>query len=140
MAINTLTLPIAPEAVILIGGGSLLPLAAYEDGERVGDRIYNDRVLKRCPGLVAQVHGETLDGFAIQTTSEVDEIPEGAILVASGEVELTTRGNAHSGFGDSGPRSTLGGVLFVENIEPVGSLSDVLRQAQSRRGRKSESE
>lgn len=134
---STNSLAIRPEAgtIALVGGGRLTEVAEYKDGQRIGVQTRNGIPLRRAAGVTCLMGGVPLDGFSITTTSQLDEIPDGSLLAASGVVEVNIRGEAKPGFGDGGPRASLTGSVFVEQIEAVGSMASLLAQAASRRGK-----
>lgn len=133
---STNSLAISPEAgtIALGGGGRLTEVAEYKDGQRIGIQTRNGLPLRRAAGVTAMMGGVPLDGFTVTTTSQIDEIPEGSLLAVSGTVEVNIRGEAKPGFGDNGPRASLTGSVYVEQIEPVGTMAQLLAQATRRKG------
>ncbi|WP_125099693.1 hypothetical protein [Leucobacter chromiireducens] len=132
---NSISLRPAAGGIALVGGGKLTEVADYKDGQRVGVQTRNGVPLRRAAGVTALMDGVPLDGFTVTTTAQLDEIPDGSLLAASGVVEVNIRGEAKPGFGDGGPRASLTGSVFVEQIEAVGSMATLLAQAASRRGK-----
>ncbi len=134
---STTSLTLRPEAgtVALIGGGLVAPVKNYEAGKEAGPRLRDGRQLRRASGVTAVLDGVPLEGFTVVTTAEINELPEGSLLAASGVVEITIRGDARPGFGDSGPRASLTGQVYIQNLEPVGSVAQLLAQAARRTGK-----
>lgn len=135
---SSLTIRPEPGSMALIGSGQLLDQKNYVDGKETGPKMRDGRPIRRAPGVTAVMSGTVLDGFTVTTTSaDLNEVPEGSLLAVSGAVEVIVRGEARAGFGDSGPRATLTGTVFVEHIEPVGNVANLLAQAARRNGKES---
>lgn len=134
---STNSLNIRPEAgtVAFVGGGRLTEVKDYKDGKEMGIKTRDGRAIRRAPGITAVLDGTPLDGFVVTTIAEIDEIPDGSLLAASGVVEVTIRGEARPGFGDSGPRANLAGQIFVQGLEAVGTVASLLAQAARRNGK-----
>lgn len=132
---NSLTLHPEAGTVALIGGGKLTEVKDFKDQKEVGPKLRDGRQLRRAPGITAMLDGVPLDGFTVQTVADIDAFPDGCVLAASGVVEITIRGEARPGFGDSGPRANLTGSVFVEGITPVGTFADLLTNAARRQGK-----
>lgn len=134
---STNSLTIRPEAgtVAFIGGGQVSDVKDYKEGKEAGLKLRDGHPLRRVPGVTAVMDGVPLDGFMVQTTAVVDDIPDGSLLAASGVVEVTIRGEARAGFAGGAPRANLTGSVFVENIEPVGNVANLLAQAARRNGK-----
>lgn len=134
---STSSLTLTPEAgtVALFGGGKLTEVKDYKDQKENGPKLRNGRQLRRAPGVTAVLNGVPLDGFTVQTVADIDSLPDGSVLAASGVVEITIRGEARPGFGDGGPRASLTGSVFIEGITPVGSVADLLANAARRQGK-----
>ncbi|WP_341258615.1 hypothetical protein [Gordonia malaquae] len=120
--------PTVADSVTVIGlGGTAKIRQAYEDGRRLGDMTAdNGKVIRRLSGVAMSVAGVAVDGVTIDTTSVLEEVPAGVIFKASGEVELTIRAEGRAGFGNGGPRGVLQATAYIEELTPVGTLSDVL--------------
>ena len=90
------------------------------------------------PGCQVLLDGTPLDGFTLETVSEIDDIGPGGILAAQGEVSVSIRADAKPGFNGGAPRGSLAGKVFIENLQPVAALADLIAQAARRQPAKAD--
>lgn len=128
-----------PATVLLFGtGGEGRERAEWRDGQRTGEVITRDgATVRRLSGVAVSVGGLGLDGAVVETTTPIDEVPAGAVFRASGVCEVSVRAEAQAGIGkDAPPRASLSITVFIERLEPVGSVADLVngKAAPARRG------
>src|SRR5699024_362087 len=123
-----LTIPATPDDLEIFAiGGSGMVRAEWLDGEKTGKNLQrNGADLRRVTGLAVSLRGQGLDGATVETTTALEEVPSGTIFKGQGEVEVRVRADAQAGFGNGAPRGDLNVTVFVERLEPVGKVSDLL--------------
>ncbi|KXT58238.1 hypothetical protein Y710_03950 [Gordonia sp. QH-12] len=128
---TSFSVPTTPESVVIVGtGGSGKIRAAYENGTRVGDlKTPGGEPIWRLNGVSMSVDGVGVDGVTIDTSTPLETVPAGVVFRASGRVTLTLRADGRPGFGDGGPRGVLIATAFVERLDPVGNVADLLAAA-----------
>ena len=133
--VNRIELKVKPEQLTVVGGGETRAATDFETGQAV---LRNGRQVKRVPGCQVLLDGTPLDGFTLETVSEIDDIGPGGILAAQGEVSVSIRADAKPGFNGGAPRGSLAGRVFIENLQPVAALADLIAQAARRQPGKAE--
>lgn len=140
----SLSFPIDPKEVLVVGtGGDSRERSEYRDGEATGRPLLhsNGSSIRGLSGVSVSVSGQGLDGAVVTTTTPIESVPAGTIFRASGEVKLTVRADARVvGRGsDARARGDVVAQLFVEQIEPVGDVNDLLAKGPASSAKSSES-
>lgn len=127
--INTLIIPIDPEQVLIVAtGGVGRERKEYRDGQATGQALQRDgAAIWRLTGIGVSVAGQGLDGATIETATPLEDVPSGTVFVAAGTCELTIRATGVAGFGQNPtPRGQLETTVWIETLNPVGSVNDLL--------------
>lgn len=133
-SIRSLTIPLDPSQVLLIGtGGGGVVRAEWVDGERTGESITRDGAdLRRLSGISVSAAGIGLDGAVVETTTPLDEVGAGTVFAVSGTCELFVRSSSYVDFrGNS--QSELVCTLYVQTLTPVLQVQDALQSRTPRR-------
>lgn len=127
--------------VLAIGtGGGGRAQRVYRDGAATDEPVLVDGAqLHKLTGLAVSVGGVGLDGADVQTTTPLESVPAGTIFRAEGRCTLSVRADAKPGWGDRGPRGLLVVTVYIQRLEAVGSVNDLLRPAPATAKRGSES-
>lgn len=130
--ISRVTLPVDPAQVTVIGtGGESRTRAEYVGGVRSDVTVKRDGVeVHRLTGVAVSVAGSGLDGAVVETATPLEAVEAGAVFRASGAVEVAVRADGKAGFNGGAPRGVLAVTVWVERLEPVGNLNDLLKRAQ----------
>lgn len=133
---SSLKLGASPDECLIIGtGGDSREKKLYVDGKRTDqtETHANGGAIRTLSGASVSIGGQGLDGAIVQTTTPMDEVPAGAVYRASGEVKLFVRANARMvGSGaDARAFADLICTVFVERLEVVGDVKDLLAKGAS---------
>ncbi|MFT4044699.1 MAG: hypothetical protein QM673_16185 [Gordonia sp. (in: high G+C Gram-positive bacteria)] len=128
------TIPISAHSLILFsGGGEGRVVREYEGGKPTGQNRKgpNGADLWRLNGVSPSLAGKGVEGAVVETTTPLEKLDPGTIFAAEGAVEMTVTAQAKPGYGDSGPRGTLGVRIFVETLTPRGNIGALLADTAS---------
>ncbi|WP_006247649.1 hypothetical protein [Mycolicibacterium tusciae] len=127
-----------PTQVLAFGtGGGARAQSVYRDGAATDEPVLvDDAQLYKVTGLAVSVGGRGLDGAEVRTTTPLETVPAGVLFQAEGRCTLSVRADARAGWGNRGPRGVLAVTVYIQTLKPVGSVTDILRGANSgaRRG------
>ena len=127
-----------PSQIMVFGtGGGGRAQSVYREGKATDEPVLVDGAqLHKLTGLAVSVAGRGLDGAEVRTTTPLEEVPAGMLYKAEGRCTLSVRADAKPGWGDRGPRGILSVTVYIQTLNPVGSVTDVVRAggAAARRG------
>jgi hypothetical protein len=122
-----------PSQVLAFGtGGGARAQRVYRDGTATDEPVLvDDAQLHKVTGLAVSVGGRGLDGAEVQTTTPLDTVPAGMLFQAEGRCTLSVRADARPGWGNRGPRGVLAVTVYIQRLNPVGSVTDILKGGKS---------
>ncbi|SHS67846.1 Uncharacterised protein [Mycobacteroides abscessus subsp. abscessus] len=127
-------LPLDPAKLFLFGtGGVGRAQRVYRDGTATEEPVLVDGgTLRKLTGLAGSYDGNALEGADFRSVTPMDSVPAGTVFKAAGRCTLSVRADAKSGFGPNArPRGVLALTVYIERLEPVGSVNDLVRQSSS---------
>lgn len=127
-------LPLDPSRLFLFGtGGVVRAQRVYRDGVATDEPVLVDGgTLQKLTGIAGSYDGNALEGADFRSVTPMESVPAGTVFKAAGRCTLSVRADAKSGFGPNArPRGVLALTVYVERLEPVGSVNDLVRQSLS---------